>query len=71
MSVDLPVENYCFPPGFSDISQRPDIIAYNEKHRQVISFELTIPFEENFVIAAERKQEQYNDLRSRFINDGW
>ena len=56
MSVDLPGESYCFPPGFS---QRPDIVAYNEKNRQVVLFELTIPFEENLVTAARRKQERY------------
>ena len=70
MSVDLPGEKYYFPLGFSDISQCPDIVAYNEESRQVVLFELTIPFEENLVTAARWKQERYKGLRSHFIKDG-
>ena len=57
--ADLPGKIYSIPSQFGDITCRPDIFAWSRKHKQIVMFELTIPFEENIadVDAAKRKQD--------------
>ena len=41
------------------------------KQKKVFVIELTVPFEENFDWAHQRKLEKYEDLRERCVRNGW
>lgn len=57
--------------GFSYINRCSEIIACHDEHRQVVLFELIIPFEENLIDAARWKRKRYEGLRYNFINGEW
>ena len=60
--ANLPDTNYTFPTHIALTTERPDIVLWNDKTRSVILIELTIPFEDNFSDAAQRKANRYHDL---------
>ena len=62
LCADLPGRRYSLPYEMGDITARPDIFAWSTMQKQVVMFELTIPFEENITDAARRKQERYVPL---------
>ena len=60
--VDLPGENYSFPTSVAPTDLRPDLVVWSDSQRIVVLVELTICFETNFVDAALRKTNKYQDL---------
>ena len=60
-----------FPTDIALTSQRPDLIVWSVAQRKVFLIELTVPFEENFDWAHQRKLEKYEDLREQCIRNGW
>ena len=60
--VDLPGENYVFPPEIFSTAERPDILLWSTKLKKVILIELTCPAEEGIQAAKVRKQAQYTPL---------
>ena len=71
LCADLPGRRYSLPYEMGDITARPDIFAWSTMQKQVVMFELTIPFEENITDAARRKQERYVPLCSHLSSLGW
>ena len=71
LCADLPGRRYSLPYEMGDITARPDIFAWSSMQKQVVMFELTIPFEENITDAARRKQERYVPLCSHLSSLGW
>ena len=68
ITADLPGR---VPSAIGDITARPDIVAWSQTHKQIVMFELTIPFEENLADAARRKQDRYAPLCKQISNLGW
>ena len=61
--------NFIFPTEIVLTTKRPDIKEKIEK--KVFVIELTVPFEENFGWAHQRKLEKYEDLREQCVINGW
>ena len=59
ITADLPGQ-YNFPQDIATTDQHPDIVIWSAT---TILVELTVPFETNVSIAAERKVQLYKDLR--------
>ena len=55
--------NFIFPTEIALTKKRPDIVNWSVKAKKVFVIELTVPFEENFDWAHQRKLEKYEDLR--------
>ena len=51
--------------------QRPDIIVWCEEKKECIIMELTVPWEENFGAAEERKATRYEELIRECEEGGW
>ena len=60
ITADLPGQ-YNFPQDIATTDQRPDIVIWSATTIHLV--ELTVPFETNISIAAERKVQRYKDLR--------
>jgi hypothetical protein len=60
-----------FPTDIALTAQRPDLIIWSVTQRKVFVVELTVPFEENFDWAHQRKLEKYEDLREQCTRNGW
>ena len=60
-----------FPEHISTTSLRPDMVLFSTKTKQVILWELTVPWEENMELAYERKMEKYQDLVDDCKRRGW
>ena len=55
-------ERMIFPQHIALTNQRPDLIIWSDKLKKVILMELTVPWEENFELAQERKKDRYAEL---------
>ena len=62
MVVDLPEENYHYPPHIGSTDSRPDIVIWDDILRRVHLLELTVCFETNLDTARQRKLCRYTDL---------
>ena len=60
--ADLPGNNFVFPPEIYSTSERPDILIWSTKLKNVILVELTCPAKEGFQSAQLRKQSKYLPL---------
>ena len=54
--------NFIFPTEITLTKKRPDIVIWSVKAKKVFVIELTVPYEENFDWAHQRKLEKYEDL---------
>ena len=70
VSCDLDAQ-MVFPQHIVLTNQRPDLLLWSDKLKKVILMELTVPWEENFELAHERKKTRYADLVSNCIARGW
>ena len=70
LEVDL-VNRLTFPAHISKTSLRPDIVLYSNRTKQVILFELSVPWEENMEVAHERKAGKYHELVQECKERGW
>ena len=59
---DLPGENYVCPPEIYSTAERPDILIWSPRLKQLIMIELTCPAEEGMYAAKVRKQSKYMPL---------
>ena len=50
---------------------RPDLIIWSDTAKTLILMELTVPWEENFIEAHERKLTRYDELMSQCPALGW
>ena len=60
-----------FPTEIALTAQRPDLIIWSVSQKRVYLIELTVPFEENFDWAHQRKLEKYEDLKEQCLINGW
>ena len=60
-----------FPTEIALTAQRPDLIIWSVSQKRVFLIELTVPFEENFDWAHQRKLEKYEDLKEQCLINGW
>ena len=60
-----------FPTEIALTTKRPDIVIWSVKAKKVFVIELTVPYEENFDWAHQRKSEKYEDLREQCVRNGW
>ena len=67
--ADLPGQSYCFPVHIAATDERPDIVIWND--HQCTLVELTVPFEDNFADAEERKRDRYEDLLRLCTSNGY
>ena len=51
--------------------KRSDIVIWSVKAKKVFVIELTVPYEENFDWAHQRKLLKYEDLREQCVRNGW
>ena len=63
--------NFIFPTKIALTTKRPDIVIWSAKAKEVFVIELTVPLEDNFDWAHQRKLEKYEDLREECIINGW
>ena len=70
ITVDIG-EGYSFPLHIVETDLRPDLVWWDETDRSLHMVELTVPFESNFVEAAERKSAKYTDLVERARANGY
>ena len=52
-------------------TQRPDLVVWNAEKKHALIMELTVPWEDNFEQAEERKEERYADLIDACKDKGW
>ena len=57
--------NFIFPTEIALTTKHPDIVIWSVKAKKVFVIELTVPFEENFDWAYQRKLEKYADLQEQ------
>lgn len=60
-----------FPQHITTINLRPDIVIYSDSKKEVVLCELTIPSEERFDDAVERKEKRYEKLIADCKKNGW
>ena len=63
--------NFIFPTEIALTTKHPDIVIWSVKAKKVFVIELTVPYEENFNWAHQRKLEKYEDLREQCVRNGW
>ncbi|KAI8496921.1 zinc ion binding [Branchiostoma belcheri] len=63
MRVDLEMK-LKFPEVILETNLRPDIVLWSEETTQVVIIELTVPWEDRFEEAHDRKAEKYRDGRT-------
>ena len=63
--------NFIFPTEIALTTKRPDIVIWSVKAKKVFIIELTVPYEENFNWAHQRKLEKYEDLREQCVRNDW
>lgn len=64
-------EKYQTPTAVAITDLRPDICLISHSTRKCILLELTVPFEDNILQAAERKIRKYNDLQREIVSNGY
>ena len=60
-----------FPSEIAITVQRPDIFIYSSSIKYVIIIELSVPLEDCFSKARQRKARRYSNLVSDFCSNGW
>ena len=60
-----------FPVHIIQTKKRPDIVAGSDSKNSVLFIELTVPGEENWEEAHEKKKNQYETLRAHCVEKGW
>ena len=60
-----------FPEEISVTALRPDIIIWSETGKEVILWELTVPWEDNIDETHERKQTKYTEMAAECRDRGW
>ena len=70
VTTDLKL-NFIFPTEIALTTKRPDIVIWSVKAKKVFVIELTVPYEENFDWAHQRKLEKYENLREQCVRNGW
>ena len=63
--------NFIFPTEVALTTKPPDIIIWSIKAKKVFTVELTVPFEENFDWAHQRKLEKFEGLLEQYVRNGW
>ena len=63
--------NFIFPTERALKTKRLDIVIWSIKAKKVFVIKLTVPYEENFDWAHQRKLEKYDDLREQCVRNGW
>ena len=63
--------NFIFPTEIALTTKCLDIVIWSVKTKKVFVIELTVPYEENFDWAHQRKLEKYEDLREQCVRNGW
>ena len=63
--------NFIFPTEIALTTKCPDIVICFIKAKKVFVIELTVPYEENFQRAHQRKLEKYEDLWEQCVRNGW
>ena len=63
--------HFIFPTEIALTTKRPDIVIWSVKAKKVFVIELTVPFDENFDWAHQRKLEKYEDVREQWVRNGW
>ena len=63
--------NFIFPTEIALTTKHPDIVIWSVKAKKVFFIELTIPYEENFDWAHQRKLEKYEDLWEQCVRNVW
>ena len=53
------------------MTKRPDIVIWSVKAKKGFVIELTVPLEENFDWAHQRKLEKYEDLKKQCVRNSW
>lgn len=59
-----------FPREITTTSLRPDIVIWSSLTKTVIMVELTIPWEDGFEVAFERKKDKYAELAATCVQSG-
>ena len=62
---------FIFPTEIALTTKRPDIVIWPVKAKTVFVIELTVPYDENFDFAHQRKLEKYEDLWEKCVRNGW
>ena len=60
-----------FPVHIIQTEKRQDIVAWSDSKKTVLLIELTVPWEENWKEAHERKKNRYETLHVDFVEKGW
>ena len=60
-----------FPVHIIQTEKRLDIVAWSDSKKSVLLIELTVPWEENWEEAHERKKKRYETLRAYCVEKGW
>lgn len=60
-----------FPVHILQTEKRPDILLWSDSKKSIFLIELTVPWEENFSEAHERKKDRYECVRAECIEKGW
>ena len=63
--------NFIFPTEITLTTKRPDIVIWSVKAKEIFVIELTVPYEENFDWAHQRKLENYEDLLEQYVRNDW
>ena len=64
-------DGYEFPMHIAPTDLRPDIVWWDYQQKSLMLAELTISCETNFEVAAERKEEKYEELVTGDCNAGY
>ena len=70
LTADLS-DGYEFPMHIVPTDLRPDIVWWDDQQKSLMLAELTISYETNFEVAAERKEEKYEELLTGACNAGY
>ena len=70
IAIDLE-HHFKFPTEIVITTQHPDIIIWSVELNKVFVIELTVPFEENFKWAHQRKLEKYEAPQEQCVRNGW
>ena len=60
-----------FPVYIIQTEKQPDIVAWSDSKKSVLLIELTVPWEENWEEAYERKKNCYETLHADCLEQGW
>ena len=64
-------DGYEFPTHIVPTDLRPDIVWWDDQQKSLMLAELTISYETKFEVAAEKKEEKYEELVTGACNAGY